>query len=83
MTDEVCRSERRRRYANKEYSKMWRVCGVNDERTESARFQRSRHTCGGTVRQQTTPANRDYYYPDSLLFVSADFLPRVSSQLLN
>ena len=33
------------------------------------RFQRSRPTCGGTVRQQTTPANRDHYYPDSLLFV--------------
>ena len=46
-------------------------------------FQRSRHTRGGTVRQQTTPANRDHYYPDSLLFISADFLPRVSSQRLN
>ena len=47
------------------------------------RFQRSRPTRGGTVRQQTTPANRDHYYPDSLLFVSAGFLPRVSSQRLN
>ena len=37
-------------------------------------FQRSRATRGGTVRQQTTPANRD-----SLLFVLAGFLPRVSS----
>ena len=46
-------------------------------------FQRSRHTRGGTVRQQTMPANRDHYYPDSLLFVSAGFLPRVSSQRLN
>ena len=32
---------------------------------------------------QTTPANRDHYYPDSLLFVSAGFVPRVSSQQLN
>ena len=47
------------------------------------RFQRSRPTCGGTVKQQTTPANRDYYYPDSLPFVSAGFLPRVRSQRLN
>ena len=46
-------------------------------------FQRSRHTRGGTVKQQTTPANRDHYYPDSLLFVSVGFLPRVSSQRLN
>ena len=38
---------------------------------------------GGTVRQQTTPANRDHLYPDSLLFVSAGFLPRISSQRLN
>ena len=30
------------------------------------RFQRFRPTRGGTVRQQTTPANRDHYYPDSL-----------------
>ena len=36
-------------------------------------FQRSRPTRGGTVRQQTTPANRVYYYLDSLLFVSAFF----------
>ena len=27
------------------------------------RFQRYRHTRGGTVRQQTTPANRDHLYP--------------------
>ena len=45
-------------------------------------FQRSQPTRGGTVRHQTTPANRDHYYPDSLLFVSAGFLPRVSSQPL-
>ena len=37
-------------------------------------------TRGGTVGQQTTPANRDHYYPDSLLFVSAGFLPRVKDQ---
>ena len=30
-----------------------------------------------------SPANRDQYYPDSLLFISAGFLPRVSSQRLN
>ena len=46
-------------------------------------FQRSRPTRGGTVRQQTTPANRDHLYHDSLLFVSAGFLPRVSLQRLN
>ena len=40
-------------------------------------------TRGGTVRQQTTPANRDHLYPDSLLFVSAGFLPLVSSQRLH
>ena len=34
VTDEVCRSVRRRRHDNKEYRKMRRVCGVNDERTE-------------------------------------------------
>ena len=45
--------------------------------------QRSRPTRGGNVRQQTTPANRDHLYPDSLLFVSADFLPLVSSQRQN
>ena len=45
-------------------------------------FQRSGPTRSGTVRQQTTPANRDHYYPDSLLFVSAGFLPRVSSHRL-
>ena len=32
-------------------------------------LQRPQHTRGGTVRQQTTPANRDTYYPDSLLFI--------------
>ena len=32
------------------------------------RCQRSRPTRGGTVRQQTRPANRDHLYPDSLLF---------------
>ena len=47
------------------------------------RFQRSRTTRGGTITQQTTPANRDHLYPDSLLFGSARFLPRVSSQRLN
>ena len=46
-------------------------------------FLRSRPTHGGTVRQQTTPANRDHLYPDSLLFVLAGFLPRISSQRLN
>ena len=46
----------------------------------TVRFQRSPPTRGGTVMQQTTPANRDHYYPYSLLFVSAGFLPRVSSQ---
>ena len=46
-------------------------------------FQRSRSIRGGTVRQQTTPANRDHLSPDSLMFVSASFLPRVSSQRLN
>ena len=46
-------------------------------------FQRSRPTRGGTVSQQTTPENRNHYYPDSLLFVSAGFLPRVSLQRLN
>ena len=51
--------------------------------THCSRFQRSRPTRGGTVRQQTTPANRDHYYPDSLLSVSAGFMPRVSSQRLN
>ena len=50
---------------------------------EAIGFKRYRPTRGGTVRQQTTPANRDHYYPDSLLFVSAGFLPRVSSQWLN
>ena len=40
-------------------------------------------TLGGTVRQQMTPANRDKYYPDSLLFVSAGFLSWVSLQRLN
>ena len=33
MTNEVCRSVRRRRYANKGHRNMRRVCGVNDERT--------------------------------------------------
>ena len=37
-------------------------------------FQGSRPTRRGTVRQQSTPANRDHLYPDSLLFVSAGFL---------
>ena len=37
VTDEVCRSVRRRRHANKEFRKMRGVCGVNDERTESAK----------------------------------------------
>ena len=37
----------------------------------SLRFQRSRPTRGGTVRRQTTPANRDHLYPDSLMLVSA------------
>ena len=55
--------------------------GVGEEGGEW--FQRSWPTRGGTVRQQTTPANRDNYYPDSLLFVSAGFLLRVSSQRLN
>ena len=43
------------------------------------RFQRSRHTRGGTVSRQTTPVNRDHLYPNSLLFVSAGSLLRVSS----
>ena len=51
--------------------------------TNWQKFQRSWPTRGGTFRQQTTPANRNHYYPDSLLFVSAGFLPRVSSQRLN
>ena len=48
-----------------------------------SRLQRSWHTRGGTVRQQRPPANRDHLYSDSLLFMSAGFLPRVSSQRLN
>ena len=36
MTDEVCRSVRLRINANK-YRRMRRVCGVNNERTESAK----------------------------------------------
>ena len=51
------------------------------ESVEADMAERSRPTRGGTVRQQTTPANRDHYYPDSLLFVSAGFLPRVSSTI--
>ena len=46
-------------------------------------FQRSRPTRGGNFRQQMTPANRDHLYPDSLLYVSVGFLPRVNSQRLN
>ena len=37
-------------------------------------------TRGGTVRRHTIAIN---YYPNSLLLISAGFLPRVSSQLLN
>ena len=37
VTEEVCRRVRRIRHANKEYRKMRRECGVNDERTESAK----------------------------------------------
>ena len=37
VSDEVCSSVKRRRQANKEYRKMRRVCGVNDERTEKAK----------------------------------------------
>ena len=37
MIDDVCRSVRHRRHANKKYMKMRRVCGVNDERTKSAK----------------------------------------------
>ena len=37
VTDKVCRRVRRIRHANKEYRKMRRECGVNDERTESAK----------------------------------------------
>ena len=50
-----------------------------DKRRLQIGFQRCRHTRGGTVKRKTTPANRDHLYPDSLLFVSAGFLPRVSS----
>ena len=45
-----------------------------DECEYACWFQRSRPTRGGTVRQQTTPANRDHYYPDSLLFNSSAVL---------
>ena len=38
--------------------------------TSAYRFQRSRPTRGGTVRQQTTPTNRDHYYPDSAVRLS-------------
>ena len=46
-------------------------------------IQQSRPTHGGTVMQQTMPANCDHLYPVSLLFISAGFLPRVSSHWLN
>ena len=36
-------------------------------------YQRSRHTRGGTLKRQTTPANRDHLYPDSLLSTSGQF----------
>ena len=34
VSDEVCSSIKRRRQENKEYRKIIRVCGVNDEKTE-------------------------------------------------
>ena len=41
------------------------------------------HILGGTIMRQTTPANRDHLYPNSLLFISVGFLPPVNSQQLN
>ena len=51
--------------------------------TQMSWFHRSLPTRGETVRHQTVPANPDHLHPDSLLFVSTGFLPRVSSQRLN
>ena len=37
MSDKVCSSVKQRRHANKGYSKIRRVCGVNDERREKVK----------------------------------------------
>ena len=57
--------------------------GLGRQTTTSQTGQGDSNDLGLHVRHQMTPANRNHYYPDSLLFVSADFLPRVSSRRLN
>ena len=49
----------------------------------SKEFQRSQSTRGGTVWQEQMPEIEINFYPDSPLFISTDFLPRVSSKQLN
>ena len=45
--------------------------------------QQSRPTRGGTVRQQTTPANRDHLYPDSVSGFSASAQFAAAELILN